>query len=319
MFLPAQRPQPSIVPFDIESPPETHEEQFALNDRKIRARPYNPKRKPEKSAFKSPEYQQKKNVQGFKITRQIQLHEEDRSNPYLTNQVRRSGSPRPKNAGTRLEQEEKREAIKASAQASKQSNTPSRETKLDQVRSSIAKYSGKKPSDSVNKPVTRSQTRKSSSGSSNQNLNHFSPKINATYLSSPTDILYSPHSFAHCISADLAMAKGLARQIKSWYPAAPSAIRLRYPPDIGSVLNYADPISERYILSLVTKPRYYHKPTYESVLASLYELREIVLDAGISHLSLPKLASGYDKLDFNIVFELICQVFDPLPITIYIH
>ena len=251
------------------------------------------------------------------MSRQIWLHDEDRSNPYLTNQVRRSGSPRPKNARARLEQEEKREAIKASAQAAKQSNTPSRETKLDQVGASIAKYSGKKSRSSANKPVTRSQTKNSSPGSSNQNLNHFSQEINATYLSSPTDILYSPHSFAHCISADLAMAKGLARQVKSWYPAAPSAIRLRYPPDIGSVLIYFDPISERYIFSLVTKFRYYHKPTYESVLASLYELKEIVIDAGISHLSLPKLASGYDKLDFNIIFELICQVFDPLPITIY--
>ena len=115
------------------------------------------------------------------------------------------------------------------------------------------------------------------------------------------------------------MAKGLARQVKSWYPAAPSAIRLRYPPDIGSVLIYFDPISERYIFSLVTKFRYYHKPTYKSLLASLYELREIVIDAGFSHLSLPKLASGYDKLEFKIIFELICQVFDPLPITIYIH
>ena len=223
MFLPVQQPQPSIEPFDSESPPETHEEQFALTDRKLRARPYHPKRKPEKSAFKSPEYQQKKNAQGFKVSRQIWLHDEDRSNPYLTNQVRRSGSPKPKNARARLEQEEKREAIKASAQAAKQSNTPSRETKLDQVRASIAKYSGKKPSSSVNKPVTRSQTKKSSPGSSNQNLNHFSQEINATYLSSPTDILYSPHSFAHCISADLAMAKGVARQVKSWYPAAPSA------------------------------------------------------------------------------------------------
>ena len=319
MFPTAEQPQPSIEPFDSESPPETHEEQFALTDRKLRARPYHPKRKPEKSAFKSPEYQQKKKVQGFKVSRQIWLHDEDRSNPYLTNQVRRSGSPKPKNARARLEQEEKREAIKASAQAAKQSNTPSRETKLDQVRASIAKYSEKKPSSSVNNPVTRSQTKNSSPGSSNQNLNHFSQEINATYLSSPTDILYSPHSFAHCISTDLAMAKGLARQVKSWYPAAPSAIRLRYPPDIGSVLIYFDPISERYIFSLVTKFRYYHKHTYESVLASLYELREIVIDAGISHLSLPKLASGYDKLDFNIIFELICQVFDPLPITIYIH
>ena len=182
------------------------------------------------------------------------LHEEDRTNPYLTNQVRRSGSPRPKNARARLEQEEKREAIKASAQASKQSNTTTRETKLDQVRASIAKYSGKKPSSSANKPLTRSQTKNSSPGSLNQNLNQISQEINVTYLSSPTDILYSPHSFAHCIS-DLAMAKGLARQVKSWYPAAPSAIRLRYPPDIGSVLIYFDPISERYIFSLVNKVR----------------------------------------------------------------
>ena len=145
MFLPAQQPQPSIVPLDVESPPETREEQFALTDRKLRTRPYHPKRQPEKSAFKSPEYQQKKNVQGFKTTRQIWLHDEDRTNPYITNQVRRSGSPRLKNARARLEQEEKREAIKASAQAAKQSNTPSRETKLDQVRASIAKYSGKSP------------------------------------------------------------------------------------------------------------------------------------------------------------------------------
>ena len=71
-------------------------------------------------------------------------HEENRIKPYLTNQVRRSGSPRPKNARAGFEQEEKREALKASAQASKQSNTPSRETKLDQVRASIAKYSGEK-------------------------------------------------------------------------------------------------------------------------------------------------------------------------------
>ena len=61
LFLPAQQSQPSIVTLDVESPPETHEEQFALTERKLRARPYNPKRKPEKSAFKSPEsYQRRK-------------------------------------------------------------------------------------------------------------------------------------------------------------------------------------------------------------------------------------------------------------------
>ena len=70
MFSPLQQPQPAIVPLDVESPPETREEKFSLTERKIRARPYNPKRKPEKCAFKSPEsYQQRKNIRGFRIDR----------------------------------------------------------------------------------------------------------------------------------------------------------------------------------------------------------------------------------------------------------
>ena len=39
-FSTLQQPQPAIVPIDIESPPKTREDQNALNERKIRARPY---------------------------------------------------------------------------------------------------------------------------------------------------------------------------------------------------------------------------------------------------------------------------------------
>ena len=49
MFPPLQQPQPAIVPFEIGSPPETHEEQFAFTERKLRARLFHPKRKQEKS------------------------------------------------------------------------------------------------------------------------------------------------------------------------------------------------------------------------------------------------------------------------------
>ena len=108
------------------------------------------------------------------------------------------------------------------------------------------------------------------------------------------------------------MAKGLARQDESLYPAAPSAIKLEYPPNFGSVLIYFDPYFERYVFSLVTKNNFFEKPTYESVLASLYELRDLVISAEIHQLSLPKLASGYANLDINIVFEHIRHVLDPL-------
>ena len=104
VFPPLQQPQPEIVPFDIESPPETCEVQFVLFERKLRARPYHPKRKPGKGAFKSSEnYQQQKNIRGFQVEKEIISHKEDRSNPYLTNRVRRSGRPRPKNARARLD------------------------------------------------------------------------------------------------------------------------------------------------------------------------------------------------------------------------
>ena len=92
----------------------------------------------------------------------------------------------------------KREAIKASAHLAKQSNTPSRETKLDQVRASILKHSGKRPRSLAKRPVTRSQLKYSSPGTSHQNLDHCQ-EFSATNLISPSDIMQSPHSFAHCV------------------------------------------------------------------------------------------------------------------------
>ena len=55
LFPPLQQPQPTIAPFDFEPPPETYEQQYALDERKIRARPFHPKRKPQKSLFKPQE------------------------------------------------------------------------------------------------------------------------------------------------------------------------------------------------------------------------------------------------------------------------
>ena len=75
MFPPLEQTFSAIVPLDIESPPEAGGEQFALTERKIRAQPHHPRRKPEKGAFKSAEkYHQQKNIRGFKIERVIILH-----------------------------------------------------------------------------------------------------------------------------------------------------------------------------------------------------------------------------------------------------
>ena len=136
------------------------------------------------------------------------MHKRDQSN--VIDQSRRSGSPKTRNASARLEQGEKREA----SQSAKQSNTPSRDTSLHQFRASIAHHSRQKTRSSANRPVTKSQTKNLSSGPSHQNIYNFFQEISATYLISPSDILQLPRSLAHCVLAEHAIPKVLARQVK---------------------------------------------------------------------------------------------------------
>ena len=92
----------------------------------------------------------------------------------------------------------KREAIKASAHLAKQSNTPSRETKLDQVRASILKRSGKRLRSLAKRPVTRSQLKYSSPGPSHQNLDHF-VKNSAQQISFHHQISCNLHTLLHTV------------------------------------------------------------------------------------------------------------------------
>ena len=94
------------------------------------------------------------------------MHKSDQSN--VIDQSRRSVSPKTRNARARLEQGEKREEVKASAQSAKQSNTPSRDTTFYQVRASIANYSRQKPISSANRTFTKSETKILSPEPSNQ-------------------------------------------------------------------------------------------------------------------------------------------------------
>ena len=74
------------------------------------------------------------------------------------------------------------------------------------------------------------------------------------------NILETQHSFAHCISADFAMQRGLAFAVACRYPALKS-FRTQYqelPP--GSLVTYFDRTRKRYIYNLVTKSGFFTNP-----------------------------------------------------------
>ena len=123
------------------------------------------------------------------------------------------------------------------------------------------------------------------------------------------NILETQHSFAHCISADFAMQRGLAFAVARRYPVLKSfrTTCQELPP--GSLVTYFDPTRKRYIYNLITKSRFFHKPTYETLQLSLIALRRHMERHNVRTLSVPKLGCGLDHLHWTIVFSLIFQIF----------
>ena len=77
----------------------------------------------------------------------------------------------------------------------------------------------------------------------------------------------------------------------------------------------------RYVYYLVTKKRYYEKPTYESLEESLLKARNHCLVNNISRISMPLIGCGLDGLQWNRVKRIIDYVFGvtEIEINVYIY
>lgn len=86
--------------------------------------------------------------------------------------------------------------------------------------------------------------------------------------------------------------------------------------DIGDVATLE---RERYVFYMITKERYFHKPTYANFETSLTKLRDLALQAGVKSLSMPKIGCGLDKLDWNRVSDMLRRLFknSGIKITVY--
>ena len=107
----------------------------------------------------------------------------------------------------------------------------------------------------------------------------------------------SVFSFAHCVSADLKMGRGIAKEFKGRYGSIPVLVSQH--PSTGNVVFLYDSLLERYIFYLVTKDVYYNKPTYESLRSSLYNLKNIISHLGVRLLAIPRI--GCDVVWINLI------------------
>ena len=70
---------------------------------------------------------------------------------------------------------------------------------------------------------------------------------------------------------------------------------------------------------MVTKKYYYHKPYYYCVENSLKALLKLCQELNITKLATPMIATGLDKLDWDLVSRIIDDVFSKSNITLSIY
>lgn len=126
------------------------------------------------------------------------------------------------------------------------------------------------------------------------------------YVEEYGDLFSLPPYFylCQCISADFVMGKGIAVEFNRRFNMK-NRLRSKY--TING--NYPRVILEDKVFNLVTKDKYYNKPTYETMYACLDEMAKIVKEKGIKYLGMPQIGSGLDRLNWNRVAGLIRKAF----------
>lgn len=104
---------------------------------------------------------------------------------------------------------------------------------------------------------------------------------------------------AHCISADFAMGKGIAVEFNKRYDMK-NKLQHNYPEYINLWNDYNksfDCILQDKVFNLITKEKYFHKPTYTTIYNSIISVKNLAIQNKIQKIAMPKIGCGLDRLN----------------------
>jgi O-acetyl-ADP-ribose deacetylase (regulator of RNase III) len=122
---------------------------------------------------------------------------------------------------------------------------------------------------------------------------------------------YTP---AHCISADCKMGAGIAVPMKKKFKLG----GLKNILEKQITLLPAFCVYHNGVLNLITKNKYFHKPTYEAMGGALLSMKMLCDSRKIKKIVMPKIGCGLDKLSWPRVREMIKETFKDTDIEILV-
>ena len=112
---------------------------------------------------------------------------------------------------------------------------------------------------------------------------------------------------AHCISADFALGAGVAKQIDEAFNMK-EGLRSLWDGEPGeSLVGSCLPCAN--VLNLVTKQKYWHKPTLDSLREALEDMKLLAREECIKKIAMPKIGCGLDRLNWDDVSPMIQEIF----------
>lgn len=130
------------------------------------------------------------------------------------------------------------------------------------------------------------------------------------------DLFASELSKAHCVSADQRQGAGIALQFRRRYGRIDELVQQNK--RVGEVAYFMNKNGE-FIFTLVTKNRYWEKPTYCNFQQSLKALSDLCKKLGVWQLAIPRIGCGLDGLSWEVVKKSIEDTWEgtPMEITVY--
>lgn len=130
--------------------------------------------------------------------------------------------------------------------------------------------------------------------------------------------ILSNYALCHCISSDFALGAGIAKEFAKM--GVKKALCEKFPKQWQGrgycLLTETDGVT---VANLVTKERYFHKPTLETLRQALENLRKQALEMKLTKIAMPKIGCGLDRLDWTAVREIIRDVFADTDIEILVR